>query len=176
LYSGSIGTWYMLDEMLDFYKEVITLYPEAYFLILTSDDAEIILKKAKEKFIDSEKIKIGFFRRDEMPSVVSVSDISIFFIRPTFSKIASSPTKLGELYALGIPVVCNGGVGDLDFIVKEVGGVIINDFSVVEYKKAIQKIAEANYSKTALREKAKPFYDLRYAIDTYALAYKQIFK
>jgi hypothetical protein len=50
---------------------------------------------------------------------ISLFDTSIFFIRPTYSKKASSPTKQGEIMAMGIPLICNYGVGDTDEIVKK---------------------------------------------------------
>ena len=38
----------------------------------------------------------------------------IFFIKPTFSKKASMPTRLGEYLASGVPCLCNTGIGDID--------------------------------------------------------------
>ncbi|MFQ5902387.1 MAG: glycosyltransferase, partial [Candidatus Binatia bacterium] len=35
IYVGSFGTWYLLDEMLDFFKEARRLIPNAFFLIVT---------------------------------------------------------------------------------------------------------------------------------------------
>jgi len=43
-----------------------------------------------------------------------LSNASLFFIKPVWSKKASSPTKLAELMGLGIPVFSNSGVGDVD--------------------------------------------------------------
>jgi hypothetical protein len=39
---------------------------------------------------------------------------------PSFSKQASSPTKLAEYLAMGLPCECNSGVGDVDRIMAEV--------------------------------------------------------
>ena len=38
---------------------------------------------------------------------------------PVFSKKASSPTKMGEFLALELPIVTNGGVGDVSRIMYE---------------------------------------------------------
>ena len=33
--------------------------------------------------------------------------------------LSSSPTKQGELMGMGIPIICNSGVGDVDLIVEK---------------------------------------------------------
>ena len=53
-YLGSIGTWYMLDEMLDFFKTLYNSRPESRFLFITLDEPEMILNKAREKGIPEE--------------------------------------------------------------------------------------------------------------------------
>ena len=37
---------------------------------------------------------------------------------PSFSKKASCPTKMGEIMNLGVPVICNKGVGDVEEIMN----------------------------------------------------------
>jgi len=54
-----------------------------------------------------------------VPIVVSISDFSIFFILPLYSKMSSSPTKKGEIMSMGIPVICNTGIGDTDDIANK---------------------------------------------------------
>ena len=46
-YSGSLGTWYMLDEMLELFQEFRRKRPGAKFLILTKDLQ--VLNKAIEE-------------------------------------------------------------------------------------------------------------------------------
>ena len=146
-YVGSIGTWYMLDEMLDFFNELKKKKTDAKFLFITKDDPNQILNKVKEKSIDTNAIIIQPSSREMMPSYIGCSNFSIFFILPVFSKKASSPTKMGEIMNLGIPIICNDGVGDVEEImnecmpellikefskknIKEVIGLILNDYQV----------------------------------------------
>ena len=46
-------------------------------------------------------------------------DATAFFIKPTFSKQASAPTKLVEFLGCGIPCLANAGVGDMAGILRE---------------------------------------------------------
>jgi glycosyltransferase involved in cell wall biosynthesis len=60
-----------------------------------------------------------------------------------YSKKASSPTKMAELMGLGIPLVCNAGVGDVESVLRSGGnGLIINSLSKEEMSRSIAQIDE----------------------------------
>lgn len=142
-YIGSLGSWYMLDEMLDFFSVLLTKIPEAVFLIVTKDEASFVWRKVRERNIDTARIRVTSASRTEVPVLINISDWSIFFIKPVFSKSASAPTKLAEITALGKPVVCNSGVGDIDNIFKyNYLGVCLSSFTKDEYKKTVDLMLE----------------------------------
>tara|TARA_B100000886_G_C20388336_1_gene477111 strand:- start:491 stop:1324 length:834 start_codon:yes stop_codon:yes gene_type:complete len=175
-YVGSIGTWYMLDEMLDFFKCLQIKKPKAKFLFITKDYPELILNKVKSKEIDVSAIKIKSLSREMMPSYIGVSDFSIFFILPVFSKKASSPTKMGEIMNLGIPVICNSGVGDVDEIMgKSMPELLVNDFSNNEYDRVIDLITN-NYkpNQKTIIETSHSYYSLEKGAEKYKEVYKEI--
>ena len=65
---------------------------------------------------------------DEIPRYLRAADIAMSFIKPSYSKLASSPTKIAEYLASGLPIVCNAGVGDLDELIEEEGvGVLVRE-------------------------------------------------
>lgn len=111
-YIGSLGTWYMVEEMVEYFSQLQLQKPQAKFLVCTRDNPQVIWSKAAEHGIAEESIIIRSVQRDQMPLYISLSHYSIFFIRPTFSKQASSPTKMGEIMAMGVPVIVNKGIGD----------------------------------------------------------------
>ncbi|MCB0756026.1 MAG: glycosyltransferase, partial [Flavobacteriales bacterium] len=104
-YLGSIGTWYLMDEMLDFFKVLVEKRPNSKFLFVTTDNAETILGPAKEKGIASDRIIISPAKREEVPTFLSLANAALFFIQPVFSKSGSSPTKHGEMLGVGLPVI-----------------------------------------------------------------------
>jgi glycosyltransferase involved in cell wall biosynthesis len=173
-YLGSIGTWYMLDEMLDFFKRLLIKKPEAKFLFITPDDKSIILQKAKEKHIAKEKIIIHSASRNEVPLYISLSDISVYFIKPLYSKKASSPTKLGEIMGLGVPVITNKGIGDSDRMVSG-SGALINEFSDKEYDLVISQLdVLLNLDKSKIIAASEKHFSLEKGIELYAEAYKKL--
>ena len=88
-YLGSLGTWYMLNEMLDFFKVLKTKRPNAKFLFITPDEPEFVVNAAVVKGIDGKDIIVKRAKRNEVPIYCSLSNVSIFFILPKYSKRAS---------------------------------------------------------------------------------------
>jgi glycosyltransferase involved in cell wall biosynthesis len=173
-YLGTIGTWYMLAEMLDFFKVLLKTKPDAIFLFITAENPENIFKKAFEKGISKENLRILKASRREVSELISLSSYSIFFIKPVFSKIASSPTKLAEILSIGIPVITNRGVGDVDEIIENnSAGFLNHDFNEMEYSKTISKL-EQNISKTELINCAKENFSLEKGVQEYLKIYKAL--
>lgn len=175
-YLGSLGTWYLLDEMLDFFKEAVNVYPKARFLFITADNPDMVFSKAEQKGIDKAAIQVKFAPRNEVANMVKASDVSVFFIKQAYSKIASSPTKLGELLAMGIPVVCNGRIGDVESIMKTTGGgIVIDQCNSASYKAAIEDMARLLAKEPAeIRRKALEYYSLDDAIRQYVHVYSTL--
>src|SRR5205085_4600333 len=96
LYLGSLGSWYMLDEMLDFFRVYARRQPDARFLFVTPDDPQSIREAATARGADPNRLTIASASREEVPALMAAADLGMFFIKPVFSKTASSPTKMGE--------------------------------------------------------------------------------
>lgn len=138
-YVGSTGTWYLLNDMLRYLKKLRKKYPEAVMVFLTLDEPQRIYDRADEAGLPQNAIRITPVERKLLPQYFSLFDWSVFFIQPVFSKKASSPTKHGELMSMGIPVVCNAGVGDTDSIVQDYkGGYCVAQTSDSELELAVE--------------------------------------
>jgi glycosyltransferase involved in cell wall biosynthesis len=175
-YLGSLGTWYMLDEMLLFFKRLLVQKPESVFLFITPDNPSLILNKAAELNIPDKHFKITKAERRDVPLLLAQSQISIFFIKPSYSKQASSPTKMGEILSMGIPVICNGGVGDTEYLFENYNtGILVKELNMDAYDKAIAEIGVAlQISPEQLRETAKAYFDLQKGVDLYNQVYQQV--
>ena len=175
-YLGAIGTWYMLDEMLDFFKLFLTKHPDAIFLFITHEPFLNITEKATARNIPVENLRHIAARRNEVPVALSLSHTALFFIRPTFSKKASSPTKQGEIMGMGIPLICNAGIGDTDHVVERYG----SGFSIDVTNSASMQQAVDNYDelgkipKTKIMQGATEFYSLVSGVNKYLNVYKNL--
>ncbi|MCD6067388.1 MAG: hypothetical protein K0S33_2214 [Bacteroidetes bacterium] len=177
-YLGALGTWYMLEEMLAFCSEAILADPQAVLLFVTNDDEKMVFEAAERNGIPKEKIYVKAAKRNEVPDFISCFDIGLFFIRPLYSKKGSSPTKLAEILACGVPVVTNKGVGDVDDIIEgHRAGICISAFTKEEYKTAVSRLPSlVQKSGTAYREVAASLFSLEQGIEKYEHIYSEIIK
>lgn len=174
-YLGSIGGWYLTDEMMQFCKSVSDKITNAKFLFISPHEPGIILEIAKRFNIAEEKIIIKDVQRDEVPLLLSISKYSIFFIKACYSKQSSSPTKHGEIMAMGIPVITNSGVGDVAEIVDRYqSGIVIKNLEKSSYESCAEKLSIANYDAKRIRAGAQAFYSLENAIQKYLKVYNHI--
>jgi len=174
-YLGSLGGWYMNNEMLDFFKMVKSKKPGLRFLFITHDSREKIKEIASSKKIDPSDIIVQPASRSEVPLYLSISDWNIFFIKDAYSKKASSPTKQGEVMAMGIPIICND-IGDTGRIINESNsGIVLKKFSTDEYAKTGESLQDLLLiKKENIREAAIKYFDLKQGVALYQKIYSQI--
>jgi glycosyltransferase involved in cell wall biosynthesis len=165
LYLGSWGTWYLRKEMLDFFSSLKAKNSDAKFLIISQDNIELGDYPFRADVIHRAVI------REEVPLYISVANAAIFFIFPTFSKKASSATKMGEILAMGVPVVTNKHWGD----VAKYNG-FLEGFYVVDskYDSAIDSILNAGHVPQAIRKGAECNFSLNKGIDAYGMIYHEV--
>ncbi len=176
-YLGSIGGWYLTAEMMQFCKQLLDYNSNAKFLFISPHLHEHITGTAAQYGIPANKVIAVKGNRPQIPLLLSLSNYSIFFIKPCYSKLSSSPTKHGELMAMGIPVISNSGVGDVkEIITKYNSGFIIDDFSEASFKEVIQNMQSGSFNKEEIRAGAFDFYSLDHAIEAYIALYNKILK
>lgn len=175
-YLGSLGTWYMADEMFDFFKRLLISKPNAKFLLVTPDTEASIVAIAQKHGISKESIVVQSAKRSEVPELLMLSDLSLFFIKPVFSKQASSPVKMGEILAMGIPVIANAGVGDVDAIINDTRcGILVPDFTNESYDRAISEIEPLlKQDRNTFVAASQKYYSLSDGVEKYAEVYRRI--
>ncbi|NLA23844.1 MAG: glycosyltransferase family 4 protein [Bacteroidales bacterium] len=175
-YLGSLGTWYMPDEMMQFFSLLLKKKPEAKFLFITRDNADLVFQLADKYDVPTDAVRVKPAHREDLPTLISLCKASLFFIKPVFSKAASSPTKLAELLGMGIPVICNSGVGDIDkFVPENKLGILIDEINEVGFSKAIEQIDDLEkLSKKHLRQQVENLFSLELGAKRYADVYNKL--
>ncbi|MGJ7031889.1 glycosyltransferase [Niabella hirudinis] len=175
-YLGSLGTWYLIDEMFMFFGVLKEYLPESRFVFITPSDPAIIEEKILEFGLSKSDFVIRFAQRRSVPVLMKASDISLSFIKPSYSKIASSPTKLGEVLAMNIPAICND-IGDVGNILQNTnGGYLIDEFSNSAFRKAavycldLHTAGQPGINRPAVIN----YYDLENALNSYASIYESL--
>ena len=177
-YLGSLGTWYMLEEMLQLFGQAATERKDVHFLLITKDwreEHEALIIALGLSHLRT-RIHVYEAKRDQVPSFIGCSDLMLSFIKPAYSKIASSPTKIAEALAVGVPVVSNAGIGDIDDMTARLkaGAVIDLDkpdslSDIVSSLDSLKKMGGSN-----LRALAQSELDLHVAELSYKKIYEQL--
>lgn len=175
LYVGSLGGNYMLDEMLDAFTEYRRIHPGARFLIVTHHPAAEIAAAAKARGISVDDLIIRPASREEVPALIAAADVGVAFKRESFSAKACSPTKVGEMMAIGVPVIANAGVGDTAEIIRETGaGAVVERFDAASLKSAIEQAETAAPARRDIRDAARRWFSLDAGVASYDTLYKTI--
>ncbi len=117
-YVGSVGTWYLLEEMLKVFKTLQARQNNARLLFVNRNEHAEVKSAVAKIGIDSSRIELISAKHFEVPSLISRMDAGLMLIKPCFSKLASAPTKLAEYLACGVPCFGNVGVGDVEEILE----------------------------------------------------------
>jgi glycosyltransferase involved in cell wall biosynthesis len=181
VYSGSIGGWYLSDKMADFFGELLKNSSNSYFLWLTPGDPKLIMALMNERGIKPTHYLVKKVASADVPSYLSAGDAGIAFYKPGFSKLATSPVKVSEYLACGLPMIINKGIGDSDALAEELKvGALVNEFSPSEYARAageIEKMLRHPEGRTKVRAVAENLFDLRgVGAERYASLYERVLK
>lgn len=175
-YLGALGTWYLPLEMMRFFAKFLSRYPDSIFLFITHDSEEDILNIARKEGVPSQNIRVYKASRENVPLALSLGVVSMFFIKPVFSKKASSPTKQGEIMSMGIPVICNSGVGDTDMVVEKYNSGMLVDLNDPEsFGRIIDQFEELKLmAGEQIVKGACDFFSLEKGVEKYHEVYRKL--
>jgi glycosyltransferase involved in cell wall biosynthesis len=113
VYSGSLGTWYLPDDMARFVRTFRDVSGRAVHLLwLVNNAPEIAREASRRAGLQDGEVTIRGAAAAEVPSHLAAADAAVALIRPCFSKRSSSPTKYAEALAVGLPLLISRDVGD----------------------------------------------------------------
>ena len=172
IHVGSVGTWYRLDQELVFFNALSALDPTWNVLILTKDTtAATTIVNSNQSF--SSRVIIHSAPHHEVPSFLNLAQASIQFIEPAYSKRASSPVKLGESLAMGVPVITNVGIGDSQALIQEgSAGICINSWD--DITSSVMDFQRMRFDTNAIRTYAIRTLGIEQGINAYQQVYKKM--
>lgn len=138
VYLGSLSGWYMLDEMLEFFRIMKERDGASEFLFLSNNDTTELARMIDSKKLDGVRIVKAAY--GDVPSYLAGATAGILFKMPG-ERLDSFPIKVGEYLASGIPVIVNKGMGDVETMVKDGRvGIVVESFDRNGYSKAIDEL------------------------------------
>jgi glycosyltransferase involved in cell wall biosynthesis len=144
-YVGALGGWYLTSEMADFIRVARECDPAIFALVLTQSatQAETFKSRLGQLGLSRGDYCVGAVSPSEVADYLAAADFAFCFIKPGHSKLASSPTKIGEFLASGLPVLCNSGIGDIDdLLITNRVGIVIEGFESDAYIRGLSELQE----------------------------------
>jgi len=142
VYVGKFGGWYMSAEMADFFAVARGALPGLHFLVITQTGGSTIEHEFARRAIEPADYTITRVEHARLGEMLGAGDLAIALIKPLPSKVASSPTKIGECLAAGLPVLSTD-VGDVMGLIRgSRAGFVLEEFSDDSYRVAAQALAE----------------------------------
>ncbi len=123
---GGSSKWHCMDEILDLFLRLRKLSNRYFLLILTGSDMSIY--KNKLEVIGNENYSIKKANIYDIPNMISSMDLSVAIRENRELNKVSSPTKLSESLAAGVPLLVTRYSGDYkELMVNNNTGIVIND-------------------------------------------------
>ncbi len=180
-YFGSIGTWYLLDEMMALGRVVLERVDRdrggsaARLLFVVNQERERVHAAAVRAGV-ANRIEIRSVPHARVPEALAEAWASYFLIRPGGSKVASAATKFGESLAIGRPVLANRNVGDAAAVIEDDGiGTVVERFSPEAYSSAADALVALVRDPT-MAARCRACAERRYALDGGVAAYESIYR
>lgn len=175
-YVGSVGTFYLFDEVLECFKELLKVRPDARLLIVNRGGHNYIHERLGALRVPMDGVELYAAKYREVPAYLHRMDAGAFFIKPTFSKKSSAPTRLGEFLGCGVPCLVNAGVGDMDAIVSQDQiGVVMREFSAEARTAAVRELLKLS-AKEGIRMRCVRTAHRYFALEQGVASYRNIYR
>ena len=177
-YVGTVGTWYLFDEVAACFAQLLRMQPDARFLIVNRGEHAYIRERLAAAGVPDAAVELTTATHAEMPRQMARMDAGVFFIKPVFSKQASAPTKLAEFLGCGIPCLGNAGVGDMAEVLEgERVGVALKSFDEASLNEGLQQLlllAQDPATRDRCVVSAERYFSLDEGVQRYADIYHKL--
>lgn len=175
---GTLTNWYLREQTLAYLAALSRRLPRMKALIVTREDHERLRADAERAGLPADRLVLTRAGFDEMPAMIRLMDVGVFFIRACFSKRASAATKLAEFLGCGVPVVINDRIGDSGDLVRKAGvGVVLDEAEPARFDAAtdaLLRLLADGATPSRCREAALQAFSLANGITSYGALYEQL--
>jgi glycosyltransferase involved in cell wall biosynthesis len=141
VYIGSVGGRYILDKIGRFAATIFRDVTPGHLRLLTKADRSLIHSMLDSSGLPEASWSVDTIPHTAMPDQLAQQHAGLFFLSEGISEHGCSPTKIGEYWATGLPVITTPNVSDTDEIIRREGvGVIVREHSDAEYRRAGQEL------------------------------------
>jgi glycosyltransferase involved in cell wall biosynthesis len=176
---GCLGTvlsgWFKTEWLVSFFRVAARRDLELRFELTTKDDPEAVRAAIDPGANLEGRLTIAPARPEDVHKVLQGQISSAMFFTEGLSKLGSSPTRMAEILGCGLPVVANGGVGDVAQVITEHRvGVLVSDSSDVAMEKAWDEL-QSLLKDPDLRQRCRKAAEELFSLDAGTAAYRKLY-
>lgn len=164
VYLGSVGLRYRLDDAGHFVAAMRKLRPDTTLTVVSRADRTVVESMLDTSGLPREAWTVKALAHSEVPAELQRHDAGLFFLTEGLSEHGCSPTKIGEYWACGLPVVTTPNVSDTDAIVRNLRvGVVVRSQEAGAFERAAEELVDLlgdRELRTRCREAAENAYSL----------------
>jgi hypothetical protein len=118
IYVGKFGGLYYDKEAFEIFHWAMKFFEKFRIIILSPNDKTEIVNKLVGAGLPEGTYHVCKTAHHEVPAFLSAADVAFGFFKPSPSIRFSSPIKIGEYWAVGLPVFIPEGIGDDSGIIE----------------------------------------------------------
>ncbi|MCC7418288.1 MAG: glycosyltransferase [Acidobacteria bacterium] len=177
-YAGTLSNWYLREETLAYLAWLARRLPRARVLMVTREDHVRLREDAARLGMPAGALVLTRASFAQMPALLRLMHVGVFFIRACFSKRASAATRLAEFLGCGVPVVINDGIGDSGELVRAGGvGLVLPDATRASFDASaagLERLLADAGAPARCREVAMREFSLTSGVARYAALYDRL--
>lgn len=141
VYVGSVGRRHLLDKIGRFVTVAAHVVEKVHLRVLSQTEKSIVTSMLEVSGLSESNWSYTSVPHIEIPAQLRHQQAGLLFYPQGLSEHGGSPTKVGEYWASGLPVITTPNVSDTDEIIRrERVGVIVTEHSDDAYRCAVQEL------------------------------------
>lgn len=143
IYIGSVGRRYWLDKVGRFVAVAAQEIENVHLQVLSRMEKNLVASMLATGGLSESNWSYDCVPHTAIPDHLANQHAGLFFLSQGLSEHGCSPTKIGEYWACGLPVITTPNVSDTDEIIRrERVGVVVEAHTDEAYRKAFHELLE----------------------------------
>lgn len=178
IYIGSVGRRYWLDKIGKFVAIAAEEMGNVHLRVLSRMEKSFVASMLAAGGLSESDWSYDSIPYAAVPAQLAQQHAGLFFLSQGLSEHGCSPTKIGEYWACGLPVITTPNVSDTDDIIRrERVGVVVEAHTEEAYRRAVRELlgllADPELSQRC-RRAAEKYYALEPACERQAELYQNL--
>jgi glycosyltransferase involved in cell wall biosynthesis len=165
VYVGSVGRRHLLDKIGGLVAVAAQEVGKVHLHVLSQTDKSIVTSMLEAGGLSESNWSYASVPHAEIPQQLKQQHVGLLFYPQGLSEHGGSPTKVGEYWASGLPVLTTPNVSDTDEIIRrERVGVVVEEHSDEAYRRAFHELLEL-LADPELPQRCRRAAEAHYALD-----------